>query len=132
MESTINEMLRHAIDTIDGNRDIKSGTKIKGIYERYIAQFGALESQLLLPSTFAVYCNKKSGGEGERIYIVNMIFDVINRYQKDYFGKDIDCYKWIKKIMKNESHFADEHEQIILDASVALKRAIRTFELLDK
>ncbi len=137
MESTINEMLRHAIDVIDGNDKIKiehnSRIKIKGIYESYIAQFGALENQLLMPSTFAVYCNKKANvGEGDRSQIIQMIFKVINLYHTNYFGVGIEYDAWIKKIMKNQDHFADEHEQIILDASVALKRAIRTFELLDK
>lgn len=130
MESTINAMLGPAIEVIATNIDkLKKGNKIDGIYESYLSQFGPMVIQLLLPSTFAVYCNKDGKGEGDRSLIINMIFEVINKYQPNYFGNNLVHVDWTKKIMKNENDMAHIHEQIILDASVALKRAIRTFKL---
>lgn len=132
MESTINVMLAPALDIISSNSHIKKGVKIDGIYESYLSQFGPMVNQLLLSSTFAVYCNKEKKGEGDRSQIIRMIFDVINKYQPAYFGNSTTYDEWIKKIMKNENDIATINEQIILDASVALKRAVRTFELEKK
>jgi CRISPR/Cas system CMR-associated protein Cmr5 small subunit len=134
MESTINEMLSQAISVIANNRDIKGkendSNKIEGIYESYLSQFGPMVVQMELPCTIAVYNTTKIKRGGDRQHIIHMLYAVISAYSANYvFGKP-NHQEWAKYLMTQP--LTEDTIDIVLDASVALKRAIRTFPLTSK
>ncbi len=136
MESTINEMLAFAIPIIETNSKIKDekNIKVKGIYESYLSQFGPMVVQMELPCTMAVYNTTKAKGGGNRALIVEMLFDLIKKYDLTYVFNKNTFDAWAKHLMTatiDKNTFEDTID-LIMDASVALKRAIRTFPLTDK
>lgn len=146
MESTINAMLPYAIEAIKNNKlifftekdvqsvdDKKNIGKIKSIYESYLCQFGPMVVQLGLRSTLAVYKNKSESSKGNRAYILDLIWEIINKNDFKLSSiKDSDNSKTcIERLIANKNEINNNDEQLILDASVALKRAIRTFLLTD-
>ena len=139
-------MLPSAINAININDDIKIKKgdakkeeqkkdigKIKGIYESYLCQFGPMVIQLGLRSTLAVYQNKSGGSKGDRKCILDLIWTVLK--EPNYLNLTDDKVnsrdKWITKLISNPEEIDLNDEQLILDASVSLKRAIRTFSLTD-
>jgi CRISPR/Cas system CMR-associated protein Cmr5 small subunit len=132
MESTINEMLADAIAIIEGNKKIKDdkNVKVKGIYESYLSQFGPMIVQMELPCTMAVYNTTKAKGGGNRALIVEMLFELIKAYDITYLNSKNTYDAWAKYLMTER--IEEDVVDLIMDASVALKRAIRTFPLTDK
>jgi len=127
MNSFIDDLLPKAINVLSRETNIKEGNSIKGIYESYLSQFGPMASQIGMRSTIAVYFNKDtSTNKGDRKIILKLIFKLIHN------NENSDYKIWTEKILKDEIEINTELENKILDASVALKRAIRTFELTDK
>jgi CRISPR/Cas system CMR-associated protein Cmr5 small subunit len=138
MESTINEMLGFAITAITINKEIKNKgkenekdkDKVEGIYESYLSQFGPMVVQMELPCTVAVYNSTKAKGGGSREQILNLLYTFIKDYDSTYLYNCTDYNNWAKHLMTEP--LSDDCIDIILDASVALKRAIRTFPLTSK
>ncbi|MBK8444216.1 MAG: hypothetical protein IPL35_12730 [Sphingobacteriales bacterium] len=129
MDTRINDFIPTAIKLLEEAAKpnnslygIYEGNEIKGIYESYLSQFGPMAIQLGMRSTFAVYYNNENKGDGNRKYILELIYKVVS--SKTSYNH------WIRDILCSEPNFAKEEE--ILDASVALKRAIRTFSLTSK
>ncbi|MFZ1560578.1 MAG: type III-B CRISPR module-associated protein Cmr5 [Saprospiraceae bacterium] len=130
MESTINLMLPHAIHAIGIKEKLYEGSKIKSIYESYLSQFGPMAIQIGLRSTLAVYKNKSGSSQGTRMYILDLIYDILTASQILQAGEN-SSEKWVNNLLSSTMEIDSTVEQKILDASVALKRAIRTFLLTD-
>lgn len=133
MESTINSMIPYAISCISANTQIKQGEKVKGIYESYLSQFGPMVIQLGMRSTLAVYQNKAGNSKGDRKFILDLIWKTLNDSRfMDLSANTVNSReKWINRYLGQNDEINPNDEQLILDASVALKRAIRTFSLTD-
>lgn len=137
MQSIIDDLLANAMSLIKGKKEIRENeenpqSKIKGIYESYLAQFGPMANQIGIRSTIAVYNNKDgSKSKGDRKYILQLIFDVLKRQEELGFAPTENFETWIDKILQS-SNVSNSDEELLLDASIALKRAIRTFYLTDK
>lgn len=133
MESTINSMIPYAIACITGNTQIKQGEKVEGIYESYLSQFGPMVIQLGMRSTLAVYQNKAGSSKGNRGFILDLIYKTLqDSHFMNFSAENVRTRsKWIDSYLRQTSDISSNDEQLILDASVALKRAIRTFSLTD-
>ena len=93
-------MLPYAIKCIEDNNNIKSGTKVKGIYESYLSQFGPMSIQLGLRSTLAVYQNKSgSNNKGDRKFILDMILEVLK--ETSFILNNDNRETWINNHLKN-------------------------------
>jgi CRISPR/Cas system CMR-associated protein Cmr5 small subunit len=139
MQSIIDDLLAGAINSIATKREImehKNDTdtvpKIKGIYESYLSQFGPMVNQIGIRSTLAVYYNKDgSKSKGDRKYILQLIYEILNNHPGLNFAPGLSFGDWIAAILRN-NEISEADEALLLDASVALKRAIRTFYLTEK
>jgi len=136
MESTINTLIPFAIDAIDKNEKIRNNqdaNKVEGIYESYLSQFGPMVIQLGLRSTLAVYQNKKGGSKGDRGYILDLLWKVLGNSPFSTLIPHIvnNRNKWIDNYLRQTDEIDNQEETLILDASIALKRAIRTFSLTE-
>lgn len=131
MESTINSMISFAIACISSKNEIKQENKIKEIYENYLSQFGPMVIQLGMRSALAVYQNKNEGRKGKREYILDLIFEVLKEPDFPNIAQNANRTEWINAYLVQTTDIDAYDEQLILDASVALKRAIRTFSLTD-
>ena len=136
MQSTIDNLLVGAIAALQEKNEIKEentqNPKIKGIYESYLSQFGPMAYQIGIRSTLAVYNNKDgSRSKGDRKYILQLIFDVLQNQESLHFATGQTFEEWISAVLLN-TDINEADESLLLDASVALKRAIRTFYLTDK
>ncbi len=134
MESTINEMLLHAIEVINESDDLRKknandnrGADIKKIYESYLSQFGPMVVNLEMRNSVAVYRQDKENSEGSRDTILKVIFALIKRFDSQAFTQ-ANYNEWVKYLLTNDINYTQE--TLILDASIALKRAIRTFKLV--
>lgn len=133
MQSIIDDLIPNAITAIAAKTKIREvennpNSKILGIYESYLSQFGPMAYQIGMRSTLAVYYNKE---DRKRRYILELIFEVLKEKEELNFAHDTDFENWIQKILKDHE-VTQSDEALLLDASIALKRAIRTFSLTDK
>ncbi|MCZ2392500.1 MAG: hypothetical protein LC105_01385 [Chitinophagales bacterium] len=137
MQSIIDDLLAEAITAIANMPEIREhenddNSKIKGIYESYLSQFGPMAYQIGIRSTLAVYFNKDgSKSKGDRKYILKLIFNLLISHAALGFAPNQNFDQWINAILRN-SEINQTDEDLLLDASIALKRAIRTFYLTEK
>lgn len=136
MQTFIDDLIPNAINAIAIKKEIRENqnnenSKILGIYESYLSQFGPMANQLLIRNTLAVYYNKKASSKGDRKIVLQLIFDLLRNTITDFVAPNTTFEKWINSILKN-TDIDEKLEEQLLDASVALKRAIRTFILTDK
>jgi CRISPR/Cas system CMR-associated protein Cmr5 small subunit len=137
MQSIIDDLLAEAIRQIANTSEIREtenneNSKIKGIYESYLSQFGPMANQIGIRSTLAVYYNKDgSKSKGDRKYILKLIFDVLKGYCGLNFAPNQNFKEWINTVLTG-AEINEADESLLLDASIALKRAIRTFTLTEK
>lgn len=137
MKSTIDTLVPYAIDAIASMEDIRQNkndqnSKIEGIYESYLSQYGPLANQLGIRSAVAVYYNKntsESGSKGDRKLVLELIFNILKAANFSFNNTNFST--WVEGILKDRGIDATQ-EELLLDASIALKRAIRTFSLTDK
>ncbi|MCO5232217.1 MAG: hypothetical protein M9888_00610 [Chitinophagales bacterium] len=160
MQSIIDDLLAEAITAIANMREIRehendANSKIKGIYESYLSQFGPMAYQIGIRSTLAVYFNKDgSKSKGDRKYILKLIFNLLKGHTALRFASKQNFDQWINAILIDKdinqagedlhdpssncnvnptnTDISQSDEDLLLDASIALKRAIRTFYLTDK
>lgn len=96
-------------------------------FNGYIANFGASIVQSGLLSTVAFFENTDSGADKNRKTIVDLIFNIIEKYEnKEEIDYKADC-SLFKYVMKNKNKKNIIKEKII-DAVIALKLAARVFE----
>lgn len=134
MQSIINNLLPHAIDLISKEKQLRlnqndDNSNLDGIYESYLSQFGPMANQLGLRSTLAVYFHKRK-------IILKLIYNLLKKDTSiNFINKEKENYEvWSKSLLQLNNNAIVEissmNEQYILDASIALKRAIRTFPLV--
>lgn len=136
MQSIIDDLLAGAITAIANKTEIREHpnddtSKIQGIYESYLSQFGPMANQIGIRSTLAVYFNKSGSGSGDRIHVLKLIFNLLKQHTGLSFVPNQDFDDWINAILK-DTDINQADEDLLIDASIALKRAIRTFYLTDK
>jgi hypothetical protein len=101
-------------------------TQIIEIYENYTAAFGMIVNQSGFQSAFAIYNEDKTNSEGNRKIITRLLYEILSgKIQENSY--ETCCEKIIEG-----SHNSDNYEDLFKEASIALKRAIRTFEIVKK
>ena len=107
--------------------------KIQEIYENYTAAFGMIVNQSGFQSAFAIYNESERNNKGYKHIITHLLYDMlsdpdfVNNYTSVIIEKD---YELCKNNILNGEHEDDEYEAFFQEASIALKRAIRTFEIV--
>ncbi|MDR1582876.1 MAG: hypothetical protein LBS55_06390 [Prevotellaceae bacterium] len=99
------------------------------VYENYTTAFGMIVNQSGFQSAFAIYNEDKTNSEGSRSIVTRLLYEILSglsgKIQEDNYPA---CHD---KIIEGE-HNSDNYEDLFKEASIALKRAIRTFEIVKK
>lgn len=138
MKERIEKMLVPALNKIKGAFPAKVGQEITipRTFSGSISGFGAAISQMGLLPALAVYAAEDSGDKGKhRSKILKLVTEVLAGYEHttlelkdlktgtDLFHKAIDLYK-----AENSSNNLEELQDLLLDAAVAVKLALRTYK----
>lgn len=126
-----------------GNKDFKpfftkeqpETVKIVEVYENYTAAFGMIVNQSGFKSAFAIYNEEKTNSEGNRKIITQLLYEILRDHkEKEIQEKMIreDNYQKCCENILDGIHDSDAYEDLFKEASIALKRAIRTFEIVKK
>ena len=100
------------------------------VYENYTAAFGMIVNQSGFQSAFAMYNDNKSNSDGERYLITKLLFKIL-KTQDDIMITE-DEYNKCKDAILGGEHNTDNYEDLFKEASIALKRSIRTFDIVKK
>jgi len=114
-KKNIDSLIPKAIEKLAQLQD-KNG-KIDKVYQGYMASFGPTVISSGIVKTVAIYIDKNDSN-AKRVNITKIMFDLIQQ----------DPYQFIKD-EKNNTNYNLKNK--ILEANIACKLAIRTFELKD-
>jgi CRISPR/Cas system CMR-associated protein Cmr5 small subunit len=136
MNKAIHDHIKAAMDTllVAEQEEIKqTKAKLPEVYKGYLSSLGASMRMSGLIPTLAFFSSRESSAKGDRWKVLDWIARVLNNNIEEYkalsSGKLL--FEYSLKI-KDGSPAAAKMEKDILDASVALKLCIRTFELVKK
>lgn len=101
---------------------------IKEIYENYTAAFGMIVNQTGFKTAIAMYAEDGTQSEGNRKIVVRLLFEMLKAEQMI----EEDSLKDLKEGILGGYHDSDSYEIYFKEASIALKRAIRTYEIEQK
>jgi sucrose-6-phosphate hydrolase SacC (GH32 family) len=103
----------------------KNEIVINELYENYTAAFGMIVNQSGFQTAIAVYTEKdKENSEGDRKIIIKMLYDILK--QEKFFNDDFKVLT--ENILNGE--YPNHYEELFKEASIALKRAIRTYDIV--
>ncbi|GHS92110.1 hypothetical protein FACS1894174_07430 [Bacteroidia bacterium] len=103
--------------------------KIVEVYENYTSAFGMIVNQSGFKSVFAMYNEKGTNSDGEKKLITQLLYNIL-RTQTGLIQEN--TYQECDEKIKDGLHDNDNYEDLFKEASIALKRAIRTFEIVKK
>lgn len=108
----------------------KSG-KVAKEYKGYISSFGTAVMQSGLKVAVALFSDKSSGGEQSKLPIVNALRElVISKDKKDENSQsDYEQYPSLIAYVIDPKHDNNGVRKKVLNATIALKLALRTFEI---
>ena len=116
-------------DAIASLKNFIGGGKhtIPAEYNGYINSFGISIRQSGLIPTLAFYSKKAQASEEDRTKILDILFDLVKTLKTDY-----DRYKnLLIMVLENMDHI-DVIQKDIMTAAIAVKYAIRVFQLEEK
>jgi len=144
MESLIDELLpkarkvlkdRKIAETTIAPKDLRvwKGDSILEIYENYTSAFPIMIDQMGLRTAVAIYnVSDSNKGDGNKKFILQLLFDVLKSESLTIATHD-EWSKMVDSIIDDHNGANILHyEEILSDAAIALKRAIRTFPLTKK
>ncbi|MBU5593309.1 type III-B CRISPR module-associated protein Cmr5 [Clostridium sp. MSJ-4] len=131
----IEEQIPIAIDSINEfinnelfyKKDDKSFGLIPKEYNGYISNFGASIIQSGLISTVAFFESEKSNSNSDKRVLTKLILQVIQEYKKLQV-KDVESL--LGYVLDNKN-IAEEIEEEIINATIAIKLAIRVFKFTE-
>lgn len=118
--SKIEMYIPQAIKAVDEMIASKNGRKVPSAYNGYISAMGASMIQSGLLPTLALYENKEAKTIADKAMLSKVILKVL-----DQNSQDNSLLKYVLR-RKNEEAVL---KQKIIDIAIAIKLAIRTFEL---
>ncbi|MEM4260566.1 MAG: type III-B CRISPR module-associated protein Cmr5 [Candidatus Woesearchaeota archaeon] len=128
MKKQIEEMIPRAIDVANKIIANKDG-KISNQFNGYISSFGAAVITSGLIPAVAFFTAEKSRAEEEREKIPIALYYIALKKSEQ---PNCDNSKiLLNELLKNKSNI-ESFKNKIIDASIALKLAIRTFKLVEK
>lgn len=127
MKKRIEKYIPRAIELIHQVKIDKGGV-VSNEFKGYFSSFGAAIIQNGLKPALAFFSNEASDAKENRAKILIAIYHLV--YEKDY-DKTIKANKLLHEIIQLGDNYAQKQEEII-DASIALKLAVRTYKLEKK
>lgn len=109
----------------------KDDIQIIEINENYTSAFGMIVNQSGFQSAFAIYNEDKTNSEGSRKIITQLLYEILRAHKEDKVIQEDSYLECHDKILDG-IHNSDAYEDLFKEASIALKRAIRTFEIVKK
>lgn len=142
MESLIDELLPKAREVLKNRKEEEAQTGKKGIwsnnsileiYENYTSAFPIMIDQMGLRTAVAIYnVSDSNKGEGNKKFILQLLFDVL-KSESLIITTHTEWSKMVDAIIDDKNGAVVLHyEEILSDAAIALKRAIRTFPITKK
>lgn len=142
MESLIDELLPVARKSLKiakekeeqaNQKGIWSNNSILEIYENYTSAFPIMIDQMGLRTAIAIYYMSDSNkSEGNKKLILQLLFNILTEKEPSMVIHN-DCKLMVNAIMDDQQgNIVSHYEEILSDAAIALKRAIRTFPLTKK
>ena len=144
MESLIDELLPKARKVLKDRKiaEIKiaprdprvwKGDSILEIYENYTSAFPIMIDKMGLRTAVAIYnVSDSNKGEGNKKFILQLLFDILKSESLTITTHN-EWSKMVDAIVDDNNGITVIHyEEILSDAAIALKRAIRTFPLTKK
>ncbi|QCI28744.1 hypothetical protein [Caminibacter pacificus] len=123
MKKRIENYIEKAIKLIEEDLSNKKIESLSSAFNGYISSFGAALIQSDLKIAVALFENKKSSKKADSTYLMNLILRLIDENaEEDMLLKYIINSDENEKALKNK----------IKDAAIAVKLAIRTFDLKDE
>lgn len=109
------------------------GDSILEIYENYTSAFPIMIDQMGLRTVVAIYnVSDSNKGEGNKKFILQLLFDIL-KSESLTTTTHIEWSKMVDAIIDDKNGTLVSHyEEILSDAAIALKRAIRTFPITKK
>jgi len=98
------------------------------IYENYCSALGMVINQSGFQSAIAMYNEEGTQSEGNKIIILNFLYEML---KTKGLLEESNIKTCIENIIEGK-HNNDNYEDLFKEASIALKRAIRTFEIVKK
>ena len=125
IESKIPDALRVLQDRFPDGR-------IPKVYNGYIASLGAAVSQSGLKATLALFENRQAGTEKDRSCLTRIILDILdeNHGLPDTGSRECPGGSLLRYVIEHSGEEERLKERII-DIAVAVKLALRTFELIE-
>ena len=123
MKKRIEEYIEKAIKLIEEDLANKKIESLPSAFNGYISSFGAGLIQSDLKIAIALFENKKSSKKADSTYLMNLILRIIDENPKEDM-----LLKYIINSGENENMLKSK----IKDAAIAVKLAIRTFDLKDE
>jgi len=122
MNRRIEKLIPDAIDVV--KEVLEKDEKVASEYNGYIASFGAsIITSGLLPA-IAFYESESSGAQKDRKKLMTAIRKLIKKTKKESDNNET----LMKYVLPHKNDLSEIKEEIT-DAAIALKLAIRTFEL---
>ena len=105
---------------------------INEIYENYTAAFGMIVNQLGFRTAIAMYSETNTQSEGNKKIVLKLLFDILKSKEgvKESI-KESDINTFISNLLYSDS-IQEHYEDLFKEASIALKRAIRTYTIKKK
>jgi hypothetical protein len=131
MNKAIHDHIKAGMTAL-GDTEQKEG-KLLEVYKGYLSSLGASMRMSGLVPTLAFFSSKENSAKGDRSKVLDWIATVLQATIIEYKGLASGkmIFDHALKLTTN-SQTAAKLEKDILDASVALKLCIRTFELVKK
>jgi CRISPR-associated protein Cmr5 len=123
MKKRVEEYIEKAIKLIEYDLENEKIESLPSSFNGYISSFGAALIQSDLKIAIALFENKKSSKKANSKYLMNLILRLIDENTKEDM-----LLKYVIKSNENENVLKEK----IKDAAIAIKLAIRTFDLKDE
>jgi CRISPR/Cas system CMR-associated protein Cmr5 small subunit len=145
MESLIDDLLpkgrkvlkdRKIAETKIAPKDprVWKGDSILEIYENYTSAFPIMIDKMGLRTAVAIYnVSDSNKGEGNKKFILQLLFEILKSESLTIAAHN-EWLKMVDAIIDDNNNGINviHYEEILSDAAIALKRAIRTFPLTKK
>jgi CRISPR-associated protein Cmr5 len=124
IDKYLKDALKQANDLAENNKKAKH--KIPKRYKGYVASFGTILKQSGLTTAFVLFLKNSEKDEADRKPILEAIFKILKN------NKQLGIPEAFKEKQFAENYQQDQRmRQEVLNAAVALKIAMRTFEFDD-
>ena len=124
------EVLRDAKikEARSGEQGIWLKSSILEVYERYAAVFPIIIDQSGLRTAIAIYSSDSMTDEGNRKLLLGLLYNILK--EVGLMDKE-NCDSLIEAILDDKDGYLTTHyEEYLIQAAIALKRAMRTFSLI--